>query len=260
MTLLLKLGASASFFSQTLPSIWWLPLAAYLLGSIPFGYLAARAAGKGDIRRRGSGNIGATNVTRVAGWVPGMLTLLLDAGKGYFAVWLAARITGGSIRWMVLAGLLALVGHLYPVWLGFRGGRGVATGVGIFLPVCWQAVAIAVVVWIAVVAFWRYVSLASITAAASLPLLIYLLYAPGHAPPVAVSAATSAAMVLVILRHQSNIVRLLSGTEPKLTLHRDLAKRAANGDAADERNARHRDPREGDSSNRNSFNHRNGHR
>jgi glycerol-3-phosphate acyltransferase PlsY len=260
LSLLLKLGASASSYSQALLDIWWLPLASYLLGSIPFGYLAARTAGKGDIRKRGSGNIGATNVTRVAGWFPGMLTLLLDAGKGYFAVWLAARMTGGSIRWMVLAGLLALVGHQYPVWLGFRGGRGVATGVGIYLPVCWQAVAVAVVVWIAVVAFWRYVSLASVTAAASLPLLIYLLYAPGHAPPAAVSAGTSAAMVLIILRHQPNIVRLLSGTEPKFTLRRDLAERAANGDAADDRNVHDRDPREGNSSSRNPFNHRNGHR
>ena len=238
-------------------AFWWLPLGAYVLGSIPFGYLAARLAGAGDIRQRGSGNIGATNVTRVAGVVPGVLTLLLDAGKGYLAVWLAARVTGGNIRWMIVAALAALLGHLFPVWLGFRGGRGVATGVGVFLPICWQAVLVAVAVWIAVLAFWRYVSLASVIAAASLPPLVYLLYAPGHAPPVAVSAGTSAAMVLIIVRHRGNIMRLLSGTEPRFTLSRDLRERTGRGehlhdDEPGSRNLRERD--------RSSFDHRNGHR
>jgi glycerol-3-phosphate acyltransferase PlsY len=245
--------AAAWPFALAAATFWWLPVAAYLLGSIPFGYLAVRVAGGGDIRLRGSGNIGATNVTRVAGWFPGVLTLLLDAGKGYLAVWLAQRVTGGSIRWMVLAALLALAGHLFPIWLGFRGGRGVATGVGVFLPICWQAVIVAIIVWIAVVAFWRYVSLASVTAAASLPLLVYLLYAPGHAPPLAVSAGTSAAMVLIILRHQPNIVRLLSGTEPKFTLSRDRTEGVAGDQAGDQ--GEDRDPRGGNSSG-----HRNGHR
>ncbi len=109
---------------------------------------------------------------------------MLDAAKGYFAVWLAGRVTGGNIRWMMLAARDRAGGHIFPVWLGFQGGRGVATGVGVFLPICWQAVVGAIIVWILVVAFWRYVSLASISAAASLPLLVYLLYAPRHAPPV----------------------------------------------------------------------------
>ena len=203
-------------------SLWWLPLAAYVLGALPFGYLIVRASGRGDVRRHGSGNIGATNVARVSGTLSGLLTLGLDAAKGYFAVWLAAAVTNGNIRWMMVAALAALCGHLFPVWLGFRGGRGVATGAGVFLPICWQAVAAAAVVFLVVIVFWRYVSLASISAAAALPLLVYVLYvrAPGLAPPVIVSAGTSAAMVLVIWRHRANIRRLLEGSEPRLSLSR----------------------------------------
>jgi len=198
----------------------WLLLAAYLLGSIPFGYLVVRIGGGGDVRRHGSGNIGATNVARVSGTLSGLLTLALDTAKGYLAVWLAARATGENIRWMTVVALLALCGHLFPVWLGFRGGRGVATAGGVFLPICWQAVVGAAVVWLMVVAFWRYVSLGSIAAAASLPLLVYFLYAPGHAPPLLVSAVTSAATALVIWRHRANIARLLDGREPRFTLSR----------------------------------------
>jgi acyl phosphate:glycerol-3-phosphate acyltransferase len=200
--------------------LWWLPLAAYLLGSIPFGYLVVRLAGGGDVRRHGSGNIGATNVARVSGTVSGLLTLALDAAKGYLAVWLAAVVTNHNIRWMMLAAVLALGGHLFPVWLGFRGGKGVATGAGIFIPICWQAVAGAAVVFLLVVIFWRYVSLGSVAAAAAIPLLLYLLYAPGLAPPVMVSAGASAAMLLVIWRHRPNIIRLLEGSEPRFTWSR----------------------------------------
>lgn len=199
---------------------WWLPFAAYLLGSIPFGFLIVKLVGAGDIRFRGSGNIGATNVAREAGALPGLATLLLDGGKGYLSVWIAARVTDGNPRWMILAALLTLVGHIFPIWLRFQGGRGVATGAGVFLPICWQAVAGALIVWILVLAFWRYVSLASISAAAALPLLVYLLYAPGHAPPQSISAGASFAMLLIIARHRSNIVRLLRGTEPQFTLGR----------------------------------------
>ena len=206
--------------APSLAAVWWLPLAAYFLGSIPFGYLIVRVSGRGDVRHHGSGNIGATNVARVSGTLSGLLTLALDAAKGYFAVWLAAVATDGNIRWMMAAALLALIGHLFPVWLGFRGGRGVATGAGVFLPFCWQAVVGAAAVFLIVVAFWRYVSLGSIAAAASLPMLVYFLYAPGHAPPAMVSAGTSAAMVLVIWRHRTNIARLLDGSEPRFTLSR----------------------------------------
>ncbi len=206
--------------TPTIATLWWVPLVAYFLGSIPFGYLIVLVSGRGDVRRHGSGNIGATNVARVSGTFSGLLTLALDAAKGYLAVRLAAAVSDGNIRWMMVAALLALLGHLFPVWLRFSGGRGVATGCGVFLPVCWPAVAGAALVWLLVLTLWRYVSLGSIAAAAALPLLVYLLYAPGHAPPVIVSAGTSAAMVLVISRHRTNIGRLLDGSEPRFTLSR----------------------------------------
>jgi len=202
---------------QGAAGLWWLALAAYLLGSIPFGFLIVKLVGGGDIRFRGSGNIGATNVAREAGALPGVATLLLDGAKGYLAVWLAGRVTNGNPRWMILAAVLTIVGHTFPVWLRFQGGRGVATGAGVFLPICWQAVLGALIVWLVVLAFWRYVSLASISAAASLPLLVYLLYAPGHAPPESISAGASFAMLLIIARHRSNIIRLLRGTEPQFS-------------------------------------------
>ena len=122
---------------------------------------------------------------------------------------------------MMLAGVLAIAGHVFPVWLGFHGGRGVATGLGVFLLISWEAVLIAAAVWILVVAFWRYISLGSISAAAALPLLIYLLYAPPLAPPPAVSGGSLLAMALVILRHRDNITRLLQGAEPQIVLRRE---------------------------------------
>lgn len=198
----------------------WIPLVAYLLGSIPFGFLLSKLRGVGDIRWTGSGNIGAANVTRVAGPAAGLMTLLLDAGKGYLAVWLAARITGEDATAMVVAAVAAILGHLFPVWLGFRGGRGVATGAGVFLPFCWTAVLAALVIWVIVLLFWRYVSLGSVVAAASLPLLIYLLYAPGHAPPHVISVGATLAAVLIVVRHRSNIERLIAGTEPQFTFRR----------------------------------------
>ncbi len=198
----------------------WILLVAYLLGSIPFGFLIVKLRQGRDIRAIGSGNIGAANVTRVGGLAAGALTFLLDAGKGYLAVSIASRFTDENITWMVVAGLAAIVGHLFPVWLRFHGGRGVATGVGVFLPICWTAVLAALVIWVVVVAFWRYVSLGSIAAAASLPLLTYLLYAPGHAPPLTVSISTTIAAVLIVVQHRPNIERLIAGTEDRFTLRR----------------------------------------
>lgn len=198
----------------------WIFLVAYLLGSVPFGFLIVKLREGRDIRGVGSGNIGAANVTRAVGLGAGILTLLLDAGKGYLAVWMASRSTDENITWMVTAGLAAMIGHLFPVWLRFRGGRGVATAVGVFLPICWTAVLGALGIWIVVVAFWRYVSLGSIAAAAALPLLVYLLYAPRHAPPLAVSISTTLAAALIIVRHRPNIERLIVGTEQRFTLRR----------------------------------------
>ena len=196
--------------------LWLTPVIAYLLGSIPFGLLIVKALGGPDIRAIGSGNIGAANVTRNAGKLAGILTLLLDAGKGYAAVWLAAHYTHGNIRWMMIAAVCAVVGHIFPVWLGFKGGKGVATGLGVFLPICWQAVAAAIVLWLAVVIFWRYSSLGSISAAVALPLFVYLLYAPGHAPPETVTLGTVVISLLVLIKHRPNIARLIAGDEPRL--------------------------------------------
>ena len=195
---------------------WLIAPLAYLLGSIPFGLLIVKAFGGPDIRAIGSGNIGAANVTRNAGKFAGILTLILDAGKGYAAVWLAAHYTHGNIRWMMIAALCAVIGHVFPIWLGFKGGKGVATGLGVFLPICWQAVAAAIVLWLAVVIFWRYSSLGSISAAVALPLFVYLLYAPGHAPPEYVTLGTVVISLLVLIKHRPNIARLIAGEEPHL--------------------------------------------
>ena len=189
---------------------------AYLLGSIPFGLLLVKAQGGPDIRSIGSGNIGAANVARNAGPIAGALTLLLDAGKGYLAVWLAARGTGGNAHWIMAAAVAAVMGHVFPMWLRFRGGKGVATSLGVFLPICWQAVVAAAVLWLLVVGFWRYSSLGSIAAAAALPLLVYLFYAPHRAPATYVSLCTVFISVLVILMHRPNIQRLIAGKEHRL--------------------------------------------
>jgi acyl phosphate:glycerol-3-phosphate acyltransferase len=195
---------------------WLILVAAYVLGSIPFGYLIVKMRGGSDIRDMGSGNIGAANVTRSAGLAAGLLTLLLDAGKGYLAVWLASHFTGGNPRMMMAAAVAAVVGHIFPVWLGFEGGKGVATGMGVFLPICPEAVGAAAVLWILVVAFWRYTSLGSIVAAAALPVLVYMFYAPRHAPPTYVTLSTILISLLVLVKHWPNIARLAAGTENKL--------------------------------------------
>ncbi|MGH9773448.1 MAG: glycerol-3-phosphate 1-O-acyltransferase PlsY [Candidatus Acidiferrales bacterium] len=201
-------------------SRWLIPLAAYFLGSIPFGLLLVKIFHGRDVRAAGSGNIGAANVTRTAGKIAGLVTLVLDAGKGTLAVWLAARWTQGNIRWMMAAAALAVVGHMFPIWLRFRGGKGVATGLGVFIPICGQAVAVALVIWIAVVIFWRYASLGSMAAAAAMPLVVYVLYAPRHAPPTVVWLTTVFISALILWRHRTNLERLLSGSEPRLKLGR----------------------------------------
>jgi acyl phosphate:glycerol-3-phosphate acyltransferase len=195
---------------------WLIPVVAYLLGSIPFGLVVVKILGGRDIREVGSGNIGAANVTRNAGRFAGILTLLFDAGKGYLAVWLAARMTHDNIRWMMVAAIFAVLGHMFTFWLNFHGGKGVATGLGVFIPICWQAVAAAAALWLLVVIFWKYASLGSISAAAALPLFVYVLYAPGHAPPEFVTFGTLVICLLVIAKHRGNIERLVAGTEPRI--------------------------------------------
>jgi glycerol-3-phosphate acyltransferase PlsY len=204
----------------SVPVLWLLVLAGYLLGSIPFGYLLVRVQSGGDIRALGSGNIGATNVARTAGWPVGAATLVLDGAKGFFAVWLAGHFSDGNIRFMMYAGLAAILGHIFPVWLKFSGGKGVATALGVFLAICWPAVAVSVAIFVIVVIFWRYVSLGSVSAAAALPLLMYVLYAPGHAPPLPVSTGTLLAAILILLKHRWNIERLMIGTEPRFEVRR----------------------------------------
>ena len=190
---------------------------AYLLGSLPFGLILAKLFGGRDVRKAGSGNIGATNVLRVVGPLAGILTLLLDAAKGWSAVSLAGRVTHEQTTDMVLAGFLAMIGHCFPVWLGFRGGKGVATAAGVFLALCPSAFLAALVLFIVVVSFWRYVSLASLAAAAALPLLVYLLWAPRFAPPESVTLGSLAIAALVIVQHRGNINRLARGEEPKFS-------------------------------------------
>jgi glycerol-3-phosphate acyltransferase PlsY len=205
---------------DALNEFWWLALAAYFIGSIPFGYLIARASGLGDIRTAGSGNIGAANVTRTVGKAAGATTLLLDAGKGALCVWLAASLTDHNATWMIVAAVGAVLGHTFPLWLGGRGGRGVATAAGAMLLICWPAVGAALAIWLVVLAAWRYVSLASIFAAAALPAFTFFLYAPGHVPAKSVSIGTAIISVIVIFRHRDNIARLIAHEEPQLGAHR----------------------------------------
>ena len=197
-----------------------IPVASYLLGSIPFGVLFTRLFGGGDVRKVGSGNIGATNVARAAGPVAAILTLLCDFAKGAVPVWLAGRLSNERATWMMIAALAALLGHCFPIWLNFRGGKGVATAAGGFLVLCPAALVGSVMLFLIVLFFWRYVSLASISAAAAMPLLIYLLWAPHHAPPLIVTFGALAAAVIIIFKHDANIQRLVQGEEPKFSLGR----------------------------------------
>ena len=195
-------------------------IGAYLLGSIPFGYLIVRARSGTDVREIGSGGTGATNVSRRAGKTAGIVTLLLDAEKGAAAVAVAiwSQNSGSGSSWVVtVAALSVIVGHCFPVWLGFRGGKGVATGVGVFLVLAPLAVALVAVVFVTIVLWKRYVSLASITAAATLPLFIRLENGFIRSVPESRDVMFTAigAAVLIIFMHRANIARLLAGTESK---------------------------------------------
>ncbi len=193
-------------------------LVSYLLGSIPFGVILAKLFGGADVRKAGSGNIGATNVARVAGPAAGVLTLLLDTAKGWSAVWLAGRFMHGEAGFLVAAGVFALLGHCFPLWLRFRGGKGVATAAGVFTALCPEAMLAALILFALVVWFWRYVSLGSLAAAAVIPLLVYFLWAPHFAPPNVVTWGSLAISALVIFQHRGNIGRLVRGEEPKFSI------------------------------------------
>ena len=185
-------------------------LLGYLLGSIPSGWLAGRWLKGIDLRELGSGSTGATNVLRQVGKGPALVVFLIDVGKGAAAVLLARALGLGD--WIqVLAGLTALAGHIWPVWLGFKGGKAVATGLGMFLGLAWPVGLASFGVFIAVFSLSRLVSLASVLAAISLPLLM----AAGSGSTANLVVAL-VAMLLVLWRHRSNIQRLINGTEPKL--------------------------------------------
>lgn len=192
-------------------------IAAYAIGSIPFGYLIVRLSAGADVRQTGSGGTGATNVSRRAGKAAGVLTLLLDAAKGAIAVLIAAWWSEG---WVVaLAALAVIVGHIFPVWLGFRGGKGMATAVGVFFVLAPFALLCAGIVFAAVVLLTRYVSLASLSAAASIPLFLWLqklLIQPRAEIKAPLTAAVVTAL-LIIFAHRGNIARLVNGTEPKFS-------------------------------------------
>jgi len=179
----------------------------YLLGSVPFGLLLTRFAGLGDIRRIGSGNIGATNVLRTGRKSLAAATLLLDAGKGALTVMLG-DLYGPDIA--IVAGLGAMLGHLFPVWLRFHGGRGVATALGVILALSWQAGLAALMVWIAVAALFRYSSLAALVAAAAAPVIAWFIATQQLAEFFALIA------VLVWMRHAGNIRRLIRGEESRI--------------------------------------------
>jgi len=192
-------------------SMWVEPILAlllgYLLGSVPFGLLLTRLSGGGDLRQTGSGNIGATNVLRTGNKAMAALTLLLDVAKGYAAVYLALQVSGGL---GVLAGLGAFLGHLYPVWLRFHGGKGVATLLGIVTALVPMAGLIFAVTWLGSLALWRYSSVGGMLAAISVPIAVFVLgeYAM---MPMFIGLA-----LLVLWKHRSNIERLIAGQEPKV--------------------------------------------
>lgn len=198
-------------------------IVAYLIGSIPFGYLIVRLRGGGDVRETGSGGTGATNVSRRAGKLAGLLTLVLDAAKGAFAVLVAGVAMSQqratiNVRWVVAAAAVAvIVGHIFPVWLRFRGGKGVATAAGAFFMVAPFALLCAGLVFVFVVALTRYVSLASLAAAVLIPFFLWLqkwLIQPAADIRPPLTAAVCGAL-LIIFAHRGNIARLVNRTEPK---------------------------------------------
>src|SRR6266480_244675 len=203
-------------------------IGSYLLGSIPFGYLAGRLVGI-DIRQAGSGNIGATNVVRLLGKRYGYPAFALDVLKGFGAVKIAMLVAPGrSPEWNspeivgILAAMCSVLGHLYPPWLKFKGGKGVATSAGALLGLTPVATLIGVAIWVIVFCLTRYVSLASITAAVVLPILILVIRSQDQnkgKPLIYFSACVAA---VVIWRHRSNLSRLIQGTEPRFTRKREL--------------------------------------
>lgn len=191
-------------------------VAAYLLGGIPFGYFLVRWKTGRDVRGLGSGNIGATNVLRTTGRGLGVVTLLLDIAKGYAAVWLAAFLTNDSPLWTSAAALTVMAGHAFPVFLGFKGGKAVASFIGAFLNVAPGPLLAVLLVFVIVVAVSKFISLGSIVAAGTFPLAVWLI----QHPPYEVTLAALIAGVFIIYRHKANIQRIRAGTENVLNLRK----------------------------------------
>ena len=196
-------------------------LAGYLLGSLPSGYLAGRWLAGIDIRQQGSGSTGATNVLRVLGKGPALAVFAVDVGKGAVAVllarWLLQPLGFDAVSdwWVVATGLAALAGHIWPVWLGWKGGKAVATGLGMLLGLTWPVGLACFGIFLTVLSFSRIVSLSSVVAALSLPLLMLGWFGSGGLRPAYLALAVLTTVV-VVWRHRSNIQRLLAGTEPRL--------------------------------------------
>ncbi|QZD88426.1 glycerol-3-phosphate 1-O-acyltransferase PlsY [Qipengyuania psychrotolerans] len=188
-------------------NVLWAALLGYAFGSIPFGLILAKMAGKGDIRQQGSGNIGATNVLRTGSKGLAAATLLLDLAKGFVPVWLAAMWFWQDMGWTAL---FAVIGHAFPVWLGFKGGKGVATNAGVSFALAWPIGVAYAVVWIGMLAITRISSLAGMSAVVAAAVGAFLLGVPTFAKVLAVIA------VLVIWLHRENIKRLMAGAEPKI--------------------------------------------
>ena len=199
------------------PAIAWAValVGGYLLGSIPFGVIATRLGGAGDLRKIGSGNIGATNVLRTGRRDLALITLIGDASKGAAAVLLAAWLTGSPVM-AAAAGAAAFVGHIFPVWLGFRGGKGVATFFGTLIVAAWPAGLAAGAIWIVMALIFRFSSLSALAAAALAPLLVWWLdQSEGGAKYAHILLAAFMA-VLIFIRHHENIRRLMKGEEPRI--------------------------------------------
>lgn len=195
----------------------------YLLGSVPFGLILTQLAGYGDIRKIGSGNIGATNVLRTGNKTLALLTVLLDAFKAGIAAYIAIKLVPAADCYIfglpahtnifggLLAGTAGVVGHMFPVWLKFKGGKGVSSAFGLLLITCWPVALAALAIWIGMAVVFRYSSLSALTAAASIPFIAFFMLPPVY------TVFYSGIVVLVIVKHRANIVRLLKGEESRIT-------------------------------------------